>query len=191
MPFSLLVVNETLAALRLDDLLDTHDAWGREQGRDVFRRLVEAVERDSASNAFALSLQNVRHIDTSFASEAIVGLVQRYRGRKGFRLVAISDEDIIENIEAAATRMGQPVLADLPSGPQFLGPEPSAGLSNVLALALERGRLRATDVSARFPQVSITNASNKLKQLCDQGYLMRREESAASGGTEYAYSLPA
>ena len=183
-------VNETLAVLPLERLLTDGDGWGREQGREVFGKLVALVEAHAGSMAFALSLHHVRHLDTSFASEAIVALVQRYRGRTGFRLVSISDDDIVVNIVAAVARVGQPVLAETSAGLRFLGPAPSAGLSAVVDLVLERGRIRAADVAAGL-EISIANASNKLKQLWEQGYLLRCEESAASGGTEFVYSLPA
>ena len=35
--------------------------------------------------------------------------------------------------------------------------------------------------------LTITNASTKLKQLLEQGYLMRKQEMATSGGVEYLY----
>ena len=120
----------------------------------------------------------MRHLDAGFASEAIVALFQRYRGTKGFRIVDVADEDLIENIDAAARRVEQPVLADTSSGLRFLGPSPTASLSVVLELALKREQLRAADV-AYVLGISTTNASNKLKQLWQRGYLLRREEAAA------------
>ncbi|KPC06070.1 Uncharacterized protein AC500_2039 [Pseudomonas amygdali pv. lachrymans] len=36
-------------------------------------------------------------------------------------------------------------------------------------------------------EISVPNASTKLKKLLDQGYILRAEETAESGGIEYVY----
>ena len=69
---------------------------------------------------------------------------------------------------------------------QMLGPPPTPGNRAALAYAMERGEVRAPQL-AQAHKLSIANASTKLKQLWEQGYLMRDEGSAPSGGTEYRY----
>ena len=44
----------------------------------------------------------------------------------------------------------------------------------------------AADIS-EYKNVTIQNSSAKLKRLFDQGYLIRRESKAISGGIEYVY----
>ncbi|HKV08338.1 MAG TPA: DNA-binding protein, partial [Thermoanaerobaculia bacterium] len=52
--------------------------------------------------------------------------------------------------------------------------------------ALERTGARASEFAAAA-QISLTNASTKLKQLWEQGFLLRRENLAPSGGIEFEY----
>ena len=44
----------------------------------------------------------------------------------------------------------------------------------------------AVDIAKR-QDISMQNASTKLKRLFDQGYLIRREMSSSSGGIEFVY----
>ena len=45
----------------------------------------------------------------------------------------------------------------------------------------------ATEFAAATPKMSIANASTKFKQLWEQGFLLRREDVAESGGVEFTY----
>ena len=92
-----------------------------------------------------------------------------------------------ENWEAAAQRAGQPIVSWAGSRPQILGVQPSQGSADALAFAMERGECRVAEYAAVRPNVSVPNASNKFKQLWDQGFLLRREMAADSGGVEYVY----
>jgi hypothetical protein len=98
----------------------------------------------------------------------------------------LDDEDLAENIAAAAERCATPVTAWSRAGIKILGPRPSAGVQAALSFALERTQVRAAEL-ARVLSLSVPNASNKLKQLWEGGYLMRRESVAASGGNEFIY----
>ncbi|MEZ5687838.1 MAG: hypothetical protein R3E21_03480 [Caenibius sp.] len=64
--------------------------------------------------------------------------------------------------------------------------EPVRGSREALAYALARDAVRTADYAAASG-LSAANASTRLKQLWEQGVLMRDERSAASGGTEYVY----
>ena len=45
-------------------------------------------------------------------------------------------------------------------------------------------------IKAPYEQGAANNVSNKLKQLTEAGYLVRREDSSVSGGKEYRYLAP-
>jgi hypothetical protein len=47
--------------------------------------------------------------------------------------------------------------------------------------------VRAVEFAQATPDMSIANASTKFKQLWEQGFLLRRETTAESGGVEYVY----
>jgi hypothetical protein len=56
-----------------------------------------------------------------------------------------------------------------------------------LSFALTRGQARAAEFAEAKTGMSIANASTKFKQLWEQGFLLRRESVADTGGIEFIY----
>ncbi|MDQ2886751.1 MAG: DNA-binding protein, partial [Chloroflexota bacterium] len=69
---------------------------------------------------------------------------------------------------------------------RILGPRPSVGLQDMLSYVLSVPVARTSEAATAL-DLKIPNASNKLKQLWQEGYILRREQSANSGGVEYEY----
>ena len=174
--------------LRLLDFMAEDDGWGRAAGRDTYSKLMPFVEGHPGVLVFRVLLKGVRRVDISFASETIVELARRYRGMKGFCFIDLKDSDQQENWNAAAERSRQPLFKwDEHGSPTIMGLQPTQGVSDALQFALQREEARAAEF-AGSTKVSITNASNKFKQLWEQGFLLRREAAAESGGVEYVYA---
>lgn len=180
-------MNEAPCDLSLRSVMDRPDGWGREQGRLVYQRLLGAVEANPGSLVLRLSMQGIRRIDISFASETIVELARRYRGTKGICLTEIDDPDVLENIEAAATKKDQPLMLRQGKSLRVLGARPSEGCREAFEFALSRPQVRASEFAQTKAKMSIANASMKFKQLWEQGFLLRHESSAETGGVEFVY----
>jgi hypothetical protein len=174
--------------LRLRDFMAEDDGWGRVAGRETYGKLMQFIEGHPGTLVFRVTLKGVRRVDISFASETIVELARRYRGTKGFCFVDLKDPDQQENWNAAAERSRQPLFKwDEHGRPTIMGLQPNQGVSDALQFALQRDEARAAEFAASL-RVSITNASNKFKQLWEQGFILRREAAAESGGMEYVYT---
>ena len=173
--------------LYLRDCMPRSEGWGRPEGREVYLALLNYVEAHPGIKVFRASLHRVERMDMSFASETMVQLAKRYRGNKGFCLVDVPHEDMSENIDAAALKGEQPFLVWRDSKPSILGPQPSTGTADAFRFALQRSHTRVADFVTANPGVSLTNASNKFKQLWQQGFLLRHEQTAETGGVEYIY----
>lgn len=161
--------------------------WGRPQGRSVFDKLVAYIESRPEQQVFKLSMEGVERINASFASEAIVELVRRYRGSKGICLVNLSDPDIRFDIDVAAEKVNVPVTVWNGNKIEVLGSKPSAGNRGAFEFALARPQARAAEFAETMGGMSIANASTKFKQLWEQGFLLRSESAADSGGVEFLY----
>lgn len=171
----------------LYDFMGVSEGWGREQGRTVYGKLLDHIESNPGTMIYRVSLSGVRRTDISFASETIVELARRYRGTKGFALIDVDDPDMLENWEAAAIKKKQPIMVWIKSRCHVIGPEPLQGAIEAFQFVISRPQARAAEFVQTFPNVSIANASTKFKQLWEQGFVLRREQSAESGGTEYVY----
>ena len=184
---SMKLMNERSMVIKLHEFMDEPEGWGRVEGREVYQRLLEFVEANPGVMVFRVSTEGVRRVDISFASETLVELARRYRGSKGFCLVDLDDVDMIENWEAAAAKKSQPIVLWVGDNGRVIGTKPSQGNRDALSFALSRSQARASDFAEATPGMSIANASTKYKQLWEQGFLLRRESMADSGGVEFVY----
>jgi len=180
-------MNENSVALKLRSFMDDGEGWGRAQGRDVYSKLISFVEKKPGAMIFRVSLEGVDRVDISFASETLVELANRFRCRKGFCFIDLTDMDMIENWEAAAERKRQPLMVWSGDDVSIIGPKPKRGAAGALAFAFKRDETRASEFAATVENMTIANASMKFKQLWEEGFLLRRENVADSGGTEFVY----
>lgn len=180
-------MNENYAIIKLRDHMASPEGWGRSQGREVYGKLIDFVEANPGVTIFQISLEGVKRVDFSFASETLIELARRYSSRKGFFFSAPLDPDMIENLDAAAERKSQPLIIWSGDKYRIIGMSPSQGASGALEFALKRETARAAEFVSANPKVNIANASMKFKQLWEQGFLLRREDISASGGVEYVY----
>ncbi|MCW5203750.1 hypothetical protein VU12_12540 [Desulfobulbus sp. US4] len=165
----------------------TAEGWGREQGRTVYGKMIDFIEKNPGITAFQISFEGVRRMDFSFASESLVELARRYCGHKGFYLSEPIDADIVENVGAAAEKKKQPLIVWDKEEYRIIGMSPSRGAVNALNFALQRETTRAAEFIKENKEITIANASMKFKQLWQQGFLLRREDISESGGVEYVY----
>lgn len=168
------------------EFMDRDDGWGHEEGRQVHFKLLTHIEQHPTVLAFAISLSGVKRTDASFARESVIELARRFKGQRGFCLVDIVDPNLIENWDAAATRIGQPIFVWNDTKADLIGPKPTEGTADILNYILESPFVTASSVVKKF-DMGIQNASNKLNRLWRDGYILRRENVAPSGGTEYQY----
>lgn len=180
-------MNEIVAKLRLRDAMDRSDGWGRAQGREASRRLLAAVEARPHVEIFHVSLNGVKRVDMSFWSETVVELARRFRQQKGFCVVDLHDDDMIENLDAAASKKNQPVFVWLGDSPKPTGPVPKQGVREALEFALSKDKVRSAEFAEAKAGMTVANASMKFKSLWEDGYLMRNESASDSGGVEYVY----
>jgi hypothetical protein len=172
--------------IQLTEKMRANEGWGHEMGLQLHNNLRNIVEAYPTEYIYTLSLSNLRRADASFCREGILALAKFYREKKGFCLVNISNEDLVENIDVAAIRYEQPITYWQSNSGHILGPQPSEGLREILAYVLSVAVTSTTEVATVFGLKS-SNASNKLNQLWKAGYILRREKVAESGGLEHQY----
>ena len=172
--------------LPLADFMDRPEGWGRSQGREVYQRLLGFVEANPGVGVFRISMSGVQRMDISFSSEAIVELARRFRRIKGFCLTNLTDFDLLENVDAACVKKGQPMLVVRDGISELVGPLPSEGTREAFNFVMKHPQVRASELASE-KDISLPNASMKLKTLWDRGFLLRHEAIADTGGVEYLY----
>lgn len=166
--------------------MDRPDGWGHEEGRQVHLKLLSRVEQNPADLVCEISLNGVERTDASFPRESVIELARRFRGHRGFCLVDVARADLLENWDAAATKIGQPICVWNGDKVTVIGPKPTEGTAEILSYILENSFVTTNAVVGKF-QLTVQNASNKLNRLWKDGYILRKECVSPSGGSEYQY----
>lgn len=168
--------------------IDDHP-YGNVQGKDVFRKLADFVDQHPQCKVFGISLSEIEATDASFPRESVVSVAKQYRGERGFYLEGFKNrQDLIDNWHYAASAKEQPLMIWDDASPQVIGATLSSSNQAVIDYLIENKDITAAKVAADL-NITVPNASSKLKKLVDQGFIIRSEETAESGGIEYVYHV--
>lgn len=173
-------------SLKLRDVLQRDEAWGHQEGKETYEQLVQQIDAHPEGMIVRISLAGIKRTDASFARASVVELAHRYRGRRGVCLVQVPSEDVLENWDAAALHREQHLIAWVKSTPKVLGPKLNADTRDLLNVVFEFGEI-GTAEAAKALSKQVPNVSTRLKRLCDEGLVLRREVTAPSGGLEFRY----
>jgi hypothetical protein len=169
----------------LSRFTDSPRPFGVGEGKDVLRKLSDFVQEHPDVSVFGVSLKNIEATDASFPRESVVALAKQLRGEKGFYLMDLTSRDVIDNWSYAARAKEQPLVIWNGRKHEVI-PEMSPAAEALVNHVLDKGPVTTSQVAAAL-HMSVPNASTRLKTLVSQGYLMRVEDVADSGGIEYKY----
>lgn len=179
-------VKQDAVLIRLRDFIQSDSPWGNDQGRLLFPKLQEVVEKNPTELVFSISLNGIQKTDVSFPREGVVQVAKFYRRSRGFCLVNVRNKDLIDNWDAAALKLSQPLTIWEGEKHQLIGPAPSEGVREMLNFVLSVPKTTTNEVATAL-EIKISNASNKLKKLWEDGFILRRERTAPTGGVEHEY----
>lgn len=181
-------MKQKIVSFKLSIPATARQYYGSAAGKLAFQELNALIDAHPEASAFGISLDGIDYLDSCFARESIIKLAMLKRGRQGIFLSNLVSNDVRDNIDYAAQAMGQPLTVWEGTSASFIGlPMGSAATALISAL---QGVMRATTPQiAEKLGISIPNASTRLKRLVEQGYLIREEAAAKSGGIEHWYRI--
>ena len=180
-------MNEKTHIIDLHELVDNSHPHGNAQGKEVYRKLVDLIDAESNCRVFGISLKNIDATDASFPRESVVSVAKHYREEKGLFLIHIKTRDIVDNWKYAAVAKEQPLIIWYPKNEyEIIGPEINSATRSLINYVIERGTV-STSQTAQDLDISVQNASTRLKKLFSQGYILRSEAVSETGGIEYLY----
>lgn len=183
---SIKYMKQTYSSLKLLDLTKNPDVWGNAKGKEVGALLQNFIQGHPATDVFKVSFDGIERTDASFSREAVVEIASRFRTKHALTIVDLDDDDLIENLEVAAVKKEQPLFMWQENSWKLLGPNPTRGNIELLNYILSVAETTAS-IAASALDLKLTNASTKLKQLWEGGYVLRREEMSPTGGIEFVY----
>ena len=179
-------MNENLV-IKLYDLVGDNTAFGNSEGRNVYQKLLTALDDYPNKNVIGISLSGITRTDASFPRESVISLAKTKRGEKGFYLQDFASRDLMDNWNYAAIAKDQPIIVFTDSGYELLGNEISLGSKELLDFVMRSKTVTTSKVSEEL-DVSAQNASAKLKKLLSMGLVLGAKQAAESGGMEFVYT---
>ncbi len=180
-------MNTTTLKIDLFDLTKTDFPHGNVTGKDVYRQLIDLIESAPAFRMVEVSLANIIATDASFPRESVIAAAKHFRSEKGIFLVGMKDRDMVDNWKYAASAKDQPLFVWHDSGAfEIIGPDITNSTAELLSYIVKNGQVSTSKVALDLG-LSVQNASTRLKKLYTQGYILRSEVVAESGGVEYCY----
>jgi len=179
-------MNQNSVVVKLVDFTSSASPYGNIEGKNVYRKLLDFVEEHPQTLVFGISLDGIEATDASFPRESVVSLAKFLRGERGFYLTDLRDRDLIDNWLYAARAKDQPLVIWSGTDFEVIGPELNPSTRGLVEYVLEKRSVVTAQVAADLG-LSVQNASTRLKNLVQAGYLLRVEEVAESGGIEFQY----
>jgi hypothetical protein len=179
-------MNQNRKMIHLRDFTDDGHPFGNIEGKEVFRKLVAMVEAEPHREIFGVSLSGIEATDASFPRESVIAVAKQFRQQKGFFLTDLTDRDLIDNWNYAAQAKEQPLVIWTADQFEIIGPELNAAARQLLEYVLTHRSVLASQTAADLG-LSVQNASTRLKNLVSQGYVLRVEDVADTGGIEFKY----
>lgn len=175
-----------LNIIKLRDVVGDSIAIGNEEGREVFQALSRIVDQNPNQDVFEISLDGITATDASFPRESVVNLAKALRGEKAFFLSGFKNKDLIDNWSYGAIAKDQPLMILSDSKSFWIGPAIKSVTKDLLDFIYSQDSVTTAMVADHF-DVSVQNASGKLKKLYNQGFILGKKEVADSGGLEFIY----
>lgn len=173
--------------LKLYDLIGDSTAFGNDEGREVYQKLLSALDTHPDKNIVGISLSGISRTDASFPRESVISLAKAKRGEKGFYLQDFVSSDLMDNWNYAAIAKDQPIIVFTNGGYKLLGNDISAGSRELLDFVMKSKIVTTSKVAEKF-SVSSQNASAKLKKLLSLGLVLGAKQAAETGGMEFIYT---
>ena len=176
--------------INLRELAAKSHLFGNQQGREIFQKLLDHVNSDPTHTVFAISLDGVKATDGTFPRESVISLAKQFRSEKWFCLTDFRTRDLFDNWNYAANVKKQMMVVWTKDGYELLGPDVSSSARKLIDYVFCSPAPVTAPKVAEDLDISVQNASTKLKNLFKQGLIMRNKEVAESGGLEYTYEAP-
>ena len=173
--------------LKLYDLIGDSTAFGNDEGRHVYQKLLAELDKHPDKNVIGISLDGVTRTDASFPRESVISLAKSRSGEKGFYLEGFTSRDLMDNWDYASKAKGQTLIVYEGKNYHLIGNEINVGAKELLDFVMKHKTVTTSKVAEAF-DISAQNASAKLKKLLSLGLVLGSKQAAESGGMEFIFS---
>jgi hypothetical protein len=160
--------------------------FGNKQGQETYKKLKEFFDNNVCGKVVEVSLTGIKATDASFPRESVISIIKNFIGEKSFYITGFDSKDLLENWDYAAKAKKQLVITQFNGGVEIIGPDINASTKDLIDYVYSKPFVTTANV-AKALNLSVQNASTRLKRLASEGVFLREEEAAISGGKEFLY----
>ncbi|MDO6839495.1 DNA-binding protein [Paraglaciecola chathamensis] len=173
--------------MKLIDYTNGNDhPFGNKQGQETYKKLKEFFDSNVCGKVVEVSLAGIKATDASFPRESVISIIKHFIGEKSFYITGFDSKDLLENWDYAAKAKKQLVITQFNETLEIIGPEINASTKALIDYVYSKPFVTTANV-AKDLDLSVQNASTRLKKLANEGIFLREEEAAISGGKEFLY----
>jgi hypothetical protein len=181
-------MNEKSLVIALRHFTPDSTPYGSVTGRLTYTKLVDYIDNLSGVKIIGISLGNLDRADASFFREALIYTAKRYRKEIFLFVLDAHDEDLFANLQGAALASDIHLTCWNEGVCKFAGPALSESTKILLDAASNQRETTTTKIADAL-NISVQNASTRLKRLSDEGLLMRVAVDSETGGKEFIYQI--
>jgi len=181
-------MNEKNYIIALRDFTEESNPYGTSRGKQTYARLLDHIDKLKDVSIIGISFSRLEGADISFLRESLIYTIKRYSKKITFFAFNFQDEDIFANLDGAAMSGEEHLTCWVGNQCEFVGPKPTAASKVLLDMVITH-RSTTTAKAAEELNISVQNASTRLKRLAEEGFLLRVEEAADTGGKEFIYQV--
>jgi hypothetical protein len=181
-------MNENIHIIEIRNFTEESNPYGTSRGRETYIKLLAHIDKEQKAPIIGFSFSGLSSVDMSFLRESLIYTIKRYSKEKTFFAFNFPSEDMFINLDGAAVSGEQHLTCWVNHQCRFAGPKPTASSKALLDMVVSH-RSTTTALVAEELKISVQNASTRLKRLAEEGFLLRVEEAADSGGKEFVYQV--
>ncbi|AXH59718.1 hypothetical protein [Pseudomonas amygdali] len=170
----------------LAERLGSSLALGAAAGLKVGIELSGLVYSNLGPHVVELSLAGIEAIDCAFFEEAVYKRIGNLTQGAAIYLSGIESPDVARTCELTARALGRYLVIEDDQTYRIAGLDLRPGEAILVEAVYDKGMDNSRDIADAY-DLSVANASTRLKDMLQKGLVLRAEVISDTGGYEYRY----
>ena len=170
----------------LIERIGTPLALGSSEGSKLGIELAQLVYSTRGPLVVELSMAGITAIDCAFFEQAVYKLIHDLTQGAAIYVSDVQSEDVARTCELTARALGRYLIIEGKQGYRIVGQDLRAADAMQVEALYDKGLDNSRDIADVY-DMSVANASTRLKDMLKKGLVLRAEVISATGGYEYRY----
>ncbi|MBD8681712.1 MULTISPECIES: hypothetical protein [Pseudomonas] len=161
-------------------------ALGADEGLKLGIELSGLVYSSRGPHVVELSLAGITAIDCAFFEQAVHKHIHGLTVGSAIYVSGIESPDVALTCELTARALGRYLIVEEDQGYRIAGRDLRAADAMLVEALYDKGLDNSRDIAETY-DMSVANASTRLKDMLQKGLVLRAEVTSATGGYEFRY----